>query len=98
MPSTVSDGVPSHAGEAISASHGRVSGSMPTASITGAAVCWARSSGETRMRSTGRLAERLAEQRGLLEADVGEAGVLDGASVPVPLGLAVADEDELHAG
>ena len=40
--------------------------------------------------------ERLAQQAGLLEADLGEAGVLHGSAVTVPLGLAVADEDELH--
>ena len=95
--STVSDGVPSHCGDSISASHGSVSGSTPSGLDHRRRGLLGAQQRRHEDAVDGPPAERLAQQRGLLEADLGEAGVLHGAAVTVPLGLAVADEDELHA-
>ncbi len=60
MRATTSVGVPSHAGAPISASQSNVVAGRPSRSTRGAAVSWARRSGDTHSSSTSRSAIRSA--------------------------------------
>ena len=95
---TTSVGVPSQTGAPISASQGSVVGSMPSAlDERRGGLLGPHERGDEQLVDLER-GDVLGHGLGLAVPELGERRVVDREAVAVPLGLAVADEDDFHAG